>query len=184
MADADTEVTLDELHTAIRDGIAAQFDAFKTVEFYRDDEDEQIPTPACILEMSEAEPQPHANCGTGQWPVLLRFAARIIMPKRTPAVRLEIRKAATALATFLNLRHWPNVNCDEAQVIACEPDEFAPNLDRFAVWRVEWVHLAFLGESAWINLGGVVPTDALYSFAPRIGIPYKDEYVPLDQVTP
>lgn len=180
MADANTTVTLDQLHTAVRDAIAAAFPSFQTVEFYRDDESQSIPTPACLLEMTEAEPQDAMDAGTGQWPTLLRFEARIIMPLRTPAVRLEIRKAATALATWLHLRRWgAAAPADECHVIACEPDEFAPEIERFAVWRVEWVQLAMLGETAWTN-DGTVPTDVLYSWVPEIGIPHEGDYKPLE----
>lgn len=180
MADANTEVSLEALHTAIRDQIAAAFPAFRTVEFYRDDESETMPTPACLLEMVEAEPQPESDVGTQQWPVLLRFEARIVMAHRSGATPLEIRKAATALATWLNLRRWgPATPTDPCQVIACEPDEFAPLLAKFKAWRVEWVNRADLGESVWMNVGGVVP-DALYSWAPDIGAAHVDDYTQVD----
>lgn len=180
MADADTTVTLDALHTVIAAQIAAAFPSFETVEFYRDDEDAAVPTPACLLEMTEADPQPDSDAGTGQWPVMLRFEARVVMPNRGPAVRLEIRKAATALAAWLNLRRWgSDAPSDECQVIACEKDEFAPNVDKFQVWRVEWAQLVMLGETAWTN-EGVVPTDVLYSFVPEVGAAYEEAYVPLD----
>lgn len=180
MADGNTEVDLAVLHAAIRDQIAAAFPAFKTVEFYRDDQDEGIPTPACILEMSEAEPDPDNDAGTGQWPALLRFEARIIIADRHSDTRMRIRLAATSLAAWLNLRHWGAATpTDACQVIACEPDEFAPNLDKFKVWRVEWVNPAFIGLSAWHN-DGVTPDDALYSWSPDIGIPHKDKYESVD----
>jgi hypothetical protein len=181
MADANTTVTLDELHDAIRAAVAAAFPSFQTVEFYHDDEDQAFPTPACFMEMTEAETD-EANSGTGQWHALLRFEARIVMPNRSAGVRLEIRKAATAFATWLNLRRWgAAAPGDECRVIACEKDEFAPQVDKFAVWRVEWVQLVMLGETAWTN-DGVVPTDVLYSFVPLVGDGNEGEYKPLDQV--
>jgi len=179
MADANTEVTLEALHTAIQLQIAAAFPDFRTVEFYRDDEDERMSTPACLLEMSEAEPQPERDSGTGQWSVQLRFEARIVMAHRDGTTPLEVRKAATALATWLNLRRWgADAPGDPCQVIACEPDEFAPHQPRFRVWRVEWVQRVDLGESAWLNPGGAVP-DAFYSWAPQIGAAHEEDYRPL-----
>lgn len=182
MADANSEMTLDALHTAITAAIAAAFPDFKTVEFYRDDEAE-FATPACLLEMIEVEPRRDRDAGTQQLPALLRFDARIIMAKRSATVPLEIRKAAAALAAWLYLRRFPGVFTDEVDVIACEPDEFAPHLDRFTVWRVEFVALAFLGETAWKN-DGTIPTDVRYSFAPNIGIGHESDYKPATGVEP
>ena len=182
MADADTSVTLDALHAAIETDLAARFPAFRTVGFYRDDESESIPTPALVLEMIDAEPAPELDVGTGQWPARLRFGGRVILSKHAPAAKLEARKAATALATYVYLKRWTGCATDEAQVIACEPDEFAPNVERFEVWRVEWVHLAFLGESVWTNEGQV--PEALYSFVPDIGLAHKDDYRPLAEIMP
>ena len=182
MADANTEVNIQAFHAGIRDAIAAAFPSFVRVEFYRDDETEQLPTPACLLEMVEAEPQPDRDAGTGQWPANLRFEARIIMP-RGPTARLNVRLAALSLASWLNLRRIPGHPTDEFQVIACEPDEFEPQLDRFVVWRIEWVVLAFIGESAWKN-DGTIPTTVLYGFSPDIGAGNEGKYATASQEAP
>lgn len=173
MADIDPKVNLESLHTAIRDGIAAAFPAFQSVEFYRDDEDTKFPVPACLLAMTEVEPQPESDAGTGQFPALLRFEAHVVMGHKSPETYMSVRLAATALATWLNLRRFPP--CDEVHVIAIEPDEFAPKADKFMIWRVEFVTLVFMGETAWTN-EGVMPTDALYSFSPDIGIGNEEHY--------
>jgi hypothetical protein len=175
MADANTELTLGGLHDAIEAQLAAAFPAFRTVQFYRDDESESLPTPALLLEMTEAEPAPDRDSGTGQWHAFARFEGRIIMSARSGAAKREIRKAATALATWLNLRRFAGVPTDECQVIACERDEFSPKLDRFEAWRVEWVQLVMLGESAWIN-DGIVPEELYIGFAPDIGAAHELDY--------
>jgi hypothetical protein len=176
MADADFKVDIESLHDAIRDQVAAAFPDFVTVEFYRDDEDELIPTPACLMAMTEAEPQPDSDAGGGHFPVLLRFEAQVIMAHNGPATRLAVRKAATALATWLyQLKRFQGQVTDPIQVIACEPDEFAPTADKWMVWRVEFVITTFLGETAWTN-EGVVPTDVVYSWSPKIGAGNVGEY--------
>lgn len=58
MADTNTDISLETLHTAIRDQIAAHFPDLATVAFYQDDEDHQLPMPACLLTLSEIEPAP------------------------------------------------------------------------------------------------------------------------------
>lgn len=179
MADADLQVTLQGMQEAIAAGVAAAFPAFRTVEFDRDDESEAFPTPAWIGSFAEGEPNPADDPGTGQWPLLARFEARIIIAARQAGAKLEVRKAATAFATWLNLRRFPGVLADPCKVIACEPDEFAPHLDRFEVWRVEWFIPCFFGESVWTP--GPAITEAWYSFAPDIGAAREADYRQLEQ---
>lgn len=176
MADINTNLDINLLHDQIVEQIQAQFPSFKTVQFYRDDEAETIPTPAILLEVSEVEPEPDHDNGTDQLPVLIRFEARIIMGVRTPQVKLAVRLAAMALAGWLHKLSWGNgVYADPCRVLACSPDEFDPRVDKWCVWRVEWHNGAMLGnDNSWEN-DGTVPA-ALYSFAPDIGVPYKQDY--------
>lgn len=184
MADANTEVTLPQMQTAIATAIAAAFPEFKTVEFDRDDEDENIQTPAVLLEFVEAEPAPSNDAGTGQWPALARFQARLLLNAHKTQ-RADVKVMAVALAAWLNLRHFPGVFVDPCQVIACEPDEFAPHVDKFRAWRIEWVMPAMFGNSAWLQDGD--SHNSFFSFAPYIGLPYEDHYAPIEgplDVTP
>lgn len=178
MADANLQVALDEMQEAIAASVTAAFPAFRTVEFDRDDESEAFPTPAWIGSFVEGEPNPSADCGTGQWPALARFEARIILSARKGGAKLEVRKAATAFAAWLNLRRFPGVMADPCEVIACEPDEFSPHLEKFEVWRVEWVIPCFFGETAWTP--GPEITEAWYSFAPDIGAAHVDDYTKIE----
>lgn len=177
MADADTEVTLDEMQAAIKAAVSAAFPAFKTVEFDRDDEGEDMPLPACLMEFIEAEPAPELDAGTGQWPALARFDARVILAARKTA-KAEVKVAAVALAAWLNLRRFPGVAADPCQVIACEPDEFSPAVERLRVWHVEWVIPAMFGESVW-GSGGDAP-GSFFSFAPYIGAAHEPDYAPIE----
>lgn len=184
MADANTEVTLPEMQSAIASAIRAAFPEFQTVEFDRDDESEDLPLPAVLLEFVEAEPAPANDAGTGQWPALARFEARVVLNARKTA-RADVKVIAVALAAWLNLRRFPGVFVDPCQVIACEPDEFAPNVEKFRAWRIEWVVPAMFGNSAW-QVGGTTP-NAFFSFAPYIGTPHEPDYAPIEgplDVTP
>ncbi|WP_243857834.1 hypothetical protein [Xylella fastidiosa] len=40
--------------------------------------------PACLLTLSEIEPAPENDAGTGQFPALLRFQARLVLGHRGP----------------------------------------------------------------------------------------------------
>ncbi|HZZ03049.1 hypothetical protein [Paraburkholderia sp.] len=183
MADIDTALDVDLMHAQIVAQIQAAFPAFRTVEFYRDEETETMPTPAILLEISEGEPELGDDAGTGQLPAYLRFEARIIMGIRTPAVKLAVRKAAFALSAWLHLRAWGNgVKAAPCHVIACGSDEFDPRLDKWAVWRVEWRQFVMLGDSAWSNDGSV--PDDWFSFAPDIGLGHEPDYQPAGVVLP
>lgn len=186
MANANTEITLDELHQAIEVAIRAQFPALKLVEFYREEEERSPPTPdqlpACLLEMSEMEPTPDIDPGTEQLAVNARFEARLVIGFRTPKAKLEIRKLAAAFAVFLRLKRWPRLanpavtlGTGPAEVTTIMPDDFNPELDRYEVWRVEWLQPLHLGTSIWKD-EGVTPQAPLYSWRPDIGFGHEDDY--------
>lgn len=180
MADANTDVTIEGLHDAIQAAVVQAWPDFRVAEFYRDDETERMPTPACLLEMTECEPAPElSDGGTGKLPCILRFEARIIMLVRDKRVALELRKSATAFATWLHqLGRFPGAITDRIEVIACEPDDWMPANGGFRAWRIEWVVPVLLGEDAWRNVDGVVPS-AYYSIVPEIGAANVDKYQPL-----
>lgn len=186
MANANTEITLDELHQAIESAIRAQFPDLKLVSFYREENERaelrKDELPACLLELSEMEPTPEVDPGTEQLAVNARFEARLIIGFRTPRAKLEIRKLAAALAVFLRLKRWPHptepgktVPTGPAEVIAIMPDEFSPELDRYEVWRVEWTQALHLGEGIWKD-DGVTPGTPLYSWVPEIGQGHEGDY--------
>lgn len=175
MADTNTDISLETLHTAIRDQIAAQFPDLATVAFYQDDEDHQLPMPACLLTLSEIEPAPENDAGTGQFPALLRFQARLVLGHRGPSTHLQARLAAAALGTWLYQRRWRGVPTDPCRVIAIYPDEFNAALDRYVVWTVEWQQPVFLGNSAWTH-AGTLPTNLWLSFTPQTGPSVQDSY--------
>lgn len=166
-------VDFDALNAAIVAGIAGAFPTFQTVEFYRADRD-KLPVPAILLEMGELETADN-DPGTGQIAFVARFEARIVLAFDTPNVEQEIRKIAASLAAFLNLRRWPGVITDPAQVIGCYADDFAPELDRFEVWRVEWSHQFNVGASVWVD-SGITPTTVYLGFEPKVGSGNEGNY--------
>ena len=180
MADADPGVTVESIYAAITARLKEQFPAFVTIEFDRDDESENIPTPALLLHIADTDPAPEEDNGTGQWPTRVRFEAHVVLTNKTEHSAREIRKAAFAVATFLHLRRWPGLVADPATVIACEPDEFAPNLNRFRVWKVEWTQLMHLGDDAWSGDGLGETPESLYSWAPTVGLSHETDYLRAD----
>jgi len=186
MANANTDIDLAVLHAGIEKAIQAQFPSLKLVEFYREEDDRTPPRPdelpACLLEMSEMEPTPDVDPGTEQLAVNARFEARVIIGFREARAKLEVRKLAAALAVFVRLKRWPHptepgktIPTGPAEVTSIMPDDFNPELDRFEVWRVEWVQPLHLGNTIWKD-EGVTPGAPLYSWRPQIGHGHEGDY--------
>ena len=179
MANINTVTTLDAVHVGIVNAIKAQFPTLQTVEAYRLDR-KSMPTPACLIEMTEMDTAPEFDPGTEQLPVNARFEARFAISFRQGSnnPKLEVRKLAAAFAAFARLKRW-GCPIGPAEVIGCYQDDFDPELDQFECWRVEWQQLILLGDTVWTD-GGTVPVP-VFSWAPEIGAAHEPEYVPFDE---
>ena len=173
MANADTTLDLDALHEAVIAGIAEQFPDVATVEDYRE-ERRSLPLPAILVELVDFEANPEDDPGTEQLPVLARFEARVIIGFREPVAERAIRRLAGALGAFVHLRRWGQP-VGPAEVLTISPDDFEPDLDQYLVWRVEWQQPVHLGATVWVS-DEALPETVLYSYTPRVGIPYEEEY--------
>jgi len=172
------------LHQAIVDAIAAQFPSMQTVADYREDRT-NLPMPAILVELEDFEAAPDDNPGTEQLMVFARFAATIVIGFRTESAKREIRRLAAALGVFVHRNRWGTAHgyVGPAEVLTITPDEFDPEMDRVEVWRVEWRQMLALGDGVWVN-DGSLPTEILYSFVPEIGVPFEEEYEPVDLDSP
>lgn len=173
---ANTNIDLAVLHSAIVADIKAQFPQLVTVEFYLEDRKE-LPKPACLLELTELEALPDEDPGTEQLAVMAKFEAQLVITFRETQAKQSIRLLAAAFAAWLRMRKWTNPNNPDkklptgaAQVIGAYPDDFAvmgrqrdQELGQFEIWRVEWQQIIHLGETAWTD-EGVTPSD-VYSQA-------------------
>ena len=102
MANAQTVTALADLHDAIVRAIRGQFPTLRTVEAYREDR-KSLPTPACLVELSEKEAEDGLDPGTGQLAVKARFEARLILGFRQEGCpKLAVRRLAAALAVFVH----------------------------------------------------------------------------------
>lgn len=169
----ETGLDIDAIHDALIAAAQAQWPDLATVADYRDDRD-TLPLPALLFEMVGLEGDDQPDPGTEQLAMVARFEARVVMGFRTPAVEREVRKLAAAVALWVNGNRFGQP-VDPAEVLSVEPDAFEPELDQYAVWRVEWRQQVCLGTSVWFNDGSV--PDALYAWEPRTGVRHKDDYV-------
>lgn len=196
MTNAITDIDLGVLHDAIERDIRAAFPQLRTVEFYRSDRKE-LPTPACLLELTEMEGLPDDDPGTEQQAVMAQFTAELIIGWRETdegKAKLVIRKLAGALAAWLRLRKWtnysgttPKLPTGAAQVIGAYQDDFAAlgrqrsqDLEQFEVWRVEFQFRVHLGNTVFDN-EEFPPPEVWTGQAPEIGTGHEDDY---DKVYP
>lgn len=173
--DANTEITLDELHAGILAAIRAQFPELQTVDAYSEERG-KIAAPACLIELTDFEPDAAEDGGTGQLVGVANFSARFLIGFRQPGMRpkLEIRRLALAFAAFAHKQRW-GLPIGGAQVVGAWSDDSDPELDQYEVWRVEWRHVIDLGETVWKP--GVRPTGVWLGIAPAIGAAHIDDYV-------
>tara|TARA_B100000929_G_scaffold227084_1_gene183353 strand:- start:527 stop:1084 length:558 start_codon:yes stop_codon:yes gene_type:complete len=173
--DLDPQCDLDVLHQGIVDAIKAQFPQLVTVEDYREENDRvRLKIPACLIELSEMTPSEDDDAGTDQLPVHLRFEARLILGFRERKAKRAIRTLAGTFAAWVHMNQFESP-VEPAQVMGVYPDDFDPALDQFEVWRVEWQHLAFLGESAWKG-EDFLPQTVMVGVSPDIGTEHEADY--------
>ena len=176
MANANTVTTLDAVHEGIVSAIKTQFPTLKTVEAYRLDR-KNLPTPACLLEITEVDAAPDIDPGTEQLAVTARFEARFVIGFRQGGKnpKMEVRKLAASFAAFARLKRW-GCPIGPAEVIGAYQDDFDPELDQFECWRVEWQQVIHLGDTVWKD-DGEVPTPH-FSWTPNLGPDHADAYEP------
>lgn len=195
---ADTEITLDQYYRAVVADIRAAFPVFRIVEFDRDDISraplEKTDLPACLLEITEFEDDAENDMGTGQWFCAARVEARIVVSFREEKENFTVRDMAVALATWIRKRRFshPDILPDPdkpdekrlalptgaAQVEGAYEDSFSPQLDQYAVWRVEWTQQMTFGASSWKWMGeGEMPANIYSGFKPGIGEGNQDQYM-------
>ena len=179
---ANTTITLDEFYAAVVADIRAAFPFFVTVEFDREDRAE-VPLPALLLEIPSFDSADDIDPGTGEWACSARIEARLMFAFRDEQVKLKCRKVATALAAWLRSRRFQRVGAPAgeklptgpAQVLTAERDDFDPTLDKFDVWRVDWLQVMHFGENVWAE-GEFIEQAAFVGFAPEIGSLHENKY--------
>ena len=170
----DTEVDLDALHDQIVARLAAALPGV-TVDMYPV-ERRQVPTPGCYVTAVDMEAEPDHDPGTGQLAMLARYEAHVIVGLRTARARHEAQKLAARVALAIHSQRWGQP-IGPAMVALAEPDEFAPELDQYEVWRVDWAHRIHVGPSIWDD-AGTTPGQVWLGWAPKVGPGREPDYVP------
>lgn len=177
MSNANTETTLDAVHSGIIDAINAKFPALATVEAYRLDR-KSLRVPACLIELTSLDTFTEPDPGTEQLAVMAQFEAKFVISFKQGAAnpKLEIRKLAASFAHFAKFQRW-GCPIGPAEILGIYQDDFDPELDQFEVWRVEWQQIIHLGASVWEMPPDWIPTEVYLGFAPNIGPAHIDDYI-------
>lgn len=178
MANAETEIDLDQLHQAILDKIAAQFPDLQTVEDYSQARN-RFTTPACFVELTQLDAG-EADPGTEQLQVSARFEAHLIVSFKKLEAKRAIRKLAGAFSVFLRNQRW-GLPVGPAQFVAASPDEiaatgrYAENIDQYEVWTIEWEQQILLGQSVWKGDDTLI-SEIYVGYSPEIGPEHESDY--------
>ena len=178
MANAETEIDLDQLHQAILNQIATQFPDLQTVEDYSQSR-MRFDAPACFVELTQLDAG-EMDPGTEQLQVAARFEAHLIIGFRELDAKRSIRKLAGAFSAFLRNQRW-GLPVGPAQFVAAAPDEIAgvgrnaEHLDQYEVWTIEWEQQIHLGQSVWKGDDTLI-TEIYVGFDPEIGPDHEDDY--------
>ena len=174
----DTQIDLDQLHQAIIDSIKARFPELQTVEDYEAPR-KQLSVPACLIELTEMEPDDR-DTGTEQLHITLIFEAHLIIGFKTEQAKRAVRKLAAALAHHINKNRWGQ-KIDPARVTTVFDNAFSPEQDKYETWTVEWRQNGLIGENIWTN-EGELPSQVFIAWAPEVGVEHEDGYTPLESV--
>lgn len=166
-------VKLETAIDKIKDAIKAEFPDFD-VQASEDVGRGKLKTPSILLQLTELEPNPEADCENGQFPCFVHVEASVILGANIAKVRRETLKASGALAAFVHDNRL-GVPWGTAKLIAVEPDEFSPNATEASIWRLEWVHEANVGPAYDFD-SGVTPSIVLTSWSPDIGSENEGAY--------
>ncbi|MRV72276.1 hypothetical protein GJ700_11175 [Duganella sp. FT92W] len=140
---ADQLHNLDQLHEAIRTGLAARLADVPSVFCYPADEG-ALALPAILIDLVRLAPG--RDPGSGELGLRAHFQARIVVDATAPGAALQARGLAARIALALRNENW-GLRIGAAQLGGAAADAVQPS-GRLA-WLLEWTHDIELGEPAW-----------------------------------
>jgi hypothetical protein len=189
MADNLNGTDLAALHQAIVDVSAAAFPGV-WFGFYREDREQLLfgdgiganpPRAYVLMELAELDASDF-DPGTEQQQLTARFEANVVVKSLQPNAKVLVRALAASFAAFIRKQSRFNpaaVFQGAARVIGVYKDDFAPELDQYEVWRVEWAQEVAMGDGEiWKPDPNINPAElqVLYSYEPIIGTAYEPDY--------
>lgn len=150
------EIDLAQFHTSACAAIALHFGTDVEVVAAYPRFDGKIPKRAITIELDGFTPENPDDQGTEQWQGNFRFAAYVFVSFLEENPKLLVRQLAARLAAFV---YGQRFGCliGPAKIIDGAPDQIDlpgksgrdGEAEDYEVWRVEWSHEAFVGQSVW-----------------------------------
>lgn len=166
---ADDDLTV--VHNAQEAVIKQAMPMVKTFAPYDPTKDQQIITPAIMLEAVEMKPG-RAVSG-GRMAVKVEFAAHCYLSAKTDNVQLEVRNMAARLLQVINRNRFGLENAEQPERLSAFPGQFSKEKG-FESWIVSWEQDFHFGE-LWQN-PDYLPTELWLGEAPDIGADHQDKY--------
>lgn len=135
--------TIEQLHEAIRAGLAAKLADVPTVAHYPA-AGTALALPAILIELAQLAPG--RDPGGGEMGLLARFQARIVCDAAASGAALQVRGLAARLALAIRYETW-GLAIGAAQFLQAGP-ELVPETGHLA-WLLEWSHEIDLGQPDW-----------------------------------
>lgn len=163
--------TIEQLHEAIRSGLAAKLADVPTVAHYPV-AGAALALPAILIELAQLAPG--RDPGGGEMGLLARFQARIVCDAAASGAALQVRGLAARLALAIQHETW-KLAIGAAQFVQAGPD-LVQEAGRLA-WQLEWTHEIDLGQPDWPyeDSTGVA---LLLGLAPDTGAGHENQYWP------
>lgn len=166
---ADKLHNLDQLHDAIRTGLAARLADVPSVFCYPADEG-ALALPAILIDLVRLTPG--RDPGSGELGLRAHFQARIVADAAAPGAALQVRGLAARIALSLRNENW-GLPIGMAQLGGAAADPVQPS-GRLA-WLLEWTHDIELGDPSWPypDSTGVA---LMLGLDPETGAGHADDY--------
>lgn len=149
-------LNLTTYHTNVVEQIAERFEATVNVVAAYARFTDTIPERAITIEFDGITPENPDDAGTEQFHADVRFVAHVFVSFLIDNPELEVRRIAADLVAWTYGRRF-DCPVGPAKIISAQPDAIelpgrsgrAGEGEDYEVWRIEWSHEAFLGESVW-----------------------------------
>lgn len=177
-------MSIDALLAAIKLGIETDFSSIATVDFTADIHDRlrgSIDVPAVLIDCVRF-PVLDDSMVQGEIRATAQAALFILVDFKRTNAQSFARSLALQLGRFMHRKHWSVSGALPTMVSNIEKDDFAPELDRFEVWRVDFTSIITVRAD---SLEGYLlsPSNVLFSYVPRVGPPHEPAYRSIDEFT-
>ena len=165
-------IHLTDFHAAVTDYLRDNVEWLQHVDYYPEIKTE-VPAPCAFFSVADWELAGEQSMN-GQLSVVLNCELLVVFGIAETSYQLDVRNAAMALCLKIRDNRW-GLPVDPAVLSSAAPDAFNPELDSYAVWRIEWRQQIDVGVDQFAG-AGVLPSKVLVGYSPDTGLGNEDKY--------